>query len=204
MPTFDLATGRHDRVPADDERIPRLELLQRKGLLVDRPIARFDALARDAAHEAADLVGNPRGLLAMVNIMKDGYQYFAGMYVPVGTGGGESQAAAADTAPEERYMERTSGWCVHTMDRRKALPLNNVFDQPRWLGKAVHQLGARTYLGTPLIDESTDIVLGTVCFVGRETTNWGRQGVSLIKNYAAQAMEYIDQLPDNPPPPSEH
>jgi len=203
MPTFDLATGRHDRVPADDERIPRLELLERKGLLVDRPVARFDTLAQDAAHEAADLVRSTQGLLAMVNLMKDGYQYFAGMWVPAGTGGGESQAASADTPPEERFMERTSGWCVHTVDRRKALPLNNVFDYPRWLNKAVHQLGARTYLGTPLIDEPTGIRLGTFCFVGRETTNWTRQGVSLAKHYAAQAMEYIDQLPDTPPS-SEH
>ncbi|MDL5199775.1 GAF domain-containing protein [Streptomyces sp. ALI-76-A] len=204
MPTFDLATGLHDRVPADEERILRLELLQRKDLLADRPVPWFDSLAHDAAQEAADLVKKPDGFLAMVNLMKDGYQYFAGMWAPAGISGGESQATSADTPPEERFMERTSGWCVHTMDRRKALPLNNVFDYPRWLNKAIHQLGARTYLGTPLIHQPTGIALGTLCFVGRETTSWGRQEVALIKHYAAQALEHIDELPDNTQPPSEH
>jgi GAF domain-containing protein len=203
MPTFDLATGLHDRVPADENVIPRLQLLQSKDLLVDRPVPRFDALAKDVAQEAAELVKNPDGFLAMVNLMKDGYQYFAGFWVPSGTSGGESQAASADPLPEERFMERTSGWCVHTMDRRKALPLNNVYDYPRWLGKAVHQLGFETYLGTPLIDQRSDIVLGTVCLVGRAPTSWSPQAVSLIKHHADQAMEYIDQLPDNTPPPSE-
>ncbi|MET9103735.1 GAF domain-containing protein [Streptomyces antibioticus] len=203
MPTFDVVTGRHDRVPRDEERNARLAFFQRKDLLVDRPIPRLDELAHNAGQEAAELVSNTTGFLAMVNLMKDGYQYFAGLWVPP-VSGGESQAALAEPPPEDRYMERTSGWCVHTMDRRTALPLDNVFDYPRWLGKAVHQLGARSYLGTPLIDEATGLCFGTFCLVGRETTEWGRPGVSLAKSYAGQAMEHINELPDHPLPPSEH
>ncbi|MGW0827098.1 GAF domain-containing protein [Streptomyces sp. NPDC002845] len=201
MPTFDAVTGRHDRVPEDRELAQRIPLLQRKGLIEDRPVPRFDALAQTAGMEAADLVGNPHGFFAMVNLMKDGYQYFAGLWVPEGTSGGASQAAAAATPQVDRVMDRTSGWCVHTVDRRLALPLNNVFDYPRWLNKAIHQLGASSYLGTPLIHQPTDIALGTLCLVGQETTDWGRQGVALIKHVAAQAVDYIDELPDNTPPP---
>lgn len=201
MPTFDVATGLHDRIPEDRELAERMALLQRKGLIADSPVARFDVLAKEAGQEAAELVKNPHGFFAMVNLMKDGYQYFAGMWVPSGTHVGESQAVVADIPQADRFMDRTSGWCVHTVDRRKALPLNNVFDYPRWLGKAVHQLGARSYLGTPLIHQPTDVALGTFCLVGQQTTDWGRQGVTLVKHFAAQALEYIDELPDDTPPP---
>ena len=199
MTTFDDATGRHDRIPQDRELARRMALLPQLGLSEDRPVPLFDALAENLAKEAADLVGQPAGFYAMVNIMKDGYQFFPGLYVPSGQGG-ESQASAPEAAPADRIMPRTGGWCVHTLDRRLALPLEDVFDYPRWLGNdAVTQLGARTYLGTPLIHQPTDTAIGTCCLVGQEVTRWGRQGVSLMKHYAAQVLENVAELPHHSP-----
>lgn len=204
MPTYDVATGRHAQVPEDHDVAERLALLQRKGLIEDRPVPLFDDLAQAAALEAADRVGNPHGFYGFVNLMKDGYQYFAGMWAPSGPGGGESQATAVAIPPTDRFMERTSGWCVHTADRLKALPLKNVMDYPRWLNRAIHTLGARTYLGAPLIHRPTGIVLGTFALVGQETTDWSRQDVDMIKRYASQALDYIEALPDVTPPPPLH
>ncbi|MEV0220752.1 GAF domain-containing protein [Streptomyces sp. NPDC050704] len=195
MTTFDDETGLHDRIPTDHELVRRMELLPQLGLSEDRSIPHFDALAETLSKEAAELVGQPAGFFAMVNIMKEDYQWFAGIYVPSGHGG-ESQATASGTASADRFMPRTAGWCVHTLDRRKALPLHDVFDYPRWLpgNEAVTMLGARTYLGTPLIHEPTGTTLGTCCLVGQEATQWGRQGVSLIKHFATQALAHIDEL----------
>ncbi|MEU0722814.1 GAF domain-containing protein [Streptomyces sp. NPDC006140] len=202
MPTFDNDSGRHDLVPADRELHTRMGLLPVLNLVDDQPVAQLDALASALAAEAADLVRNPAGFHSMVNIMKNGYQYFAGMYVPVGRGGGESQAAATEIPPVQRFMPRNEGWCVHTLDRRKVLPLEDIYDYPRWSGNgAVAKLGARTYLGGPLIHQSTDTGIGTICLVGDRVTAWGRSGVSLLKHYQQQTLTLIDELSAQAPHP---
>lgn len=205
MPTFDLATGLHEFVPPDTDLDRRLALLQSKGLLADRPVKQFDALAKQAALEAGELVDTPGpdGFLAMVNFMKDGYQYFAGLWIPPDSSGGASQASTGEPVPAERVMDRTVGWCVQTVDRRKALPLDNVYDYPRWIGKAVHQLGFETYLGVPLIDPATDIALGTMCLVGRTPVRWTPQAVGLLKDHAEHVMQVIND-PSALTLPAEH
>ncbi|MFJ3365754.1 GAF domain-containing protein [Streptomyces anthocyanicus] len=202
MPTFDLATGLHERVPPDTDRDRRLALLESKGLLADRPVEEFDAVAKQAALEAGELVETPDGFLAMVNIMKD-HQYFAGLWIPPETSTGASQASTDEPVRDERVMARTVGWCVQTVDRRKALPLDNVYDYPRWIGKAVHQLGFETYLGVPLIDPATDIALGTMCLVGRAPVRWTPQAVGRLKDHAAHVMQVIND-PSALTLPAEH
>jgi hypothetical protein len=192
MSTFNRETGRHE-VPEDRNPAARMELLRHLGLDKDRPIPELDVLARALAQDASSLVGRPDGFFSFVNIMQaGGYQYFAGMYVPADPGVGGPVAAAAEIQPADRYMPRSEGWCVHTVDRRLALPLENIYDMPRWSGNgAVAKLGANTYIGAPLIDQQTEIAFGTVAVVGRRPAAWGREGVALIKDYAAKALDLI-------------
>jgi GAF domain-containing protein len=56
----------------------------------------------------------------------------------------------------------------------------------------VDQFGIRAYMGAPLID-STGTVLGTVCVVDTERRAWGRDGLSFIKDRAAEMIETINQ-----------
>ncbi|MGW0711785.1 GAF domain-containing protein [Streptomyces sp. NPDC002643] len=200
MTAFDDQSTRPDLVPADRELDARMHLLPTLNLAEDQPVPAFDELAAALAAEAAELMRSPVGFYSMVNIFKNGYQHFAGMYVPAGQGSGESQAAASEIPPVQRFMPRNEGWCVHTLDRRKILPLEDIYDYPRWSGNgAVAKLGARTYLGGPLIHQPTDTGVGTICLVGDRVTAWGRSGVSLIKHYQQQTLSLIDELPAQAP-----
>ncbi|WP_416976957.1 GAF domain-containing protein [Streptomyces sp. T028] len=200
MTAFDDQTARPELVPVDRELSARMRLLPALNLAEDQPIQVFDDLAAALAAEAAELVASPVGFYSMVNIFKDGYQYFAGMYVPAGQGSGPSQTAASEIPPVQRFMPRDQGWCVHTLDRRKILPLEDIYDSPRWAGNgAVARLGARTYLGGPLIHQSTDTGIGTICLVGDRVTAWGRSSVSLMKHYQQQTLALIDELPAQAP-----
>ncbi|MFF5538510.1 GAF domain-containing protein [Streptomyces cinerochromogenes] len=156
-----------------------------------RPIAALDALADRLADALSERTGQPmfRGI---VNIVTH-EQFFAGLSKPR-AGGQSTSHAPASVA--ERIMSLTEGWCVYTMARRKAFPLNNVLDYPRSAGNgAMHRLGVKTYLGAPMIHPRTGIQLGTVCGVGTETTQWRREDVELIKQFATEGVEVIEQLP---------
>jgi PAS domain-containing protein len=81
--------------------------------------------------------------------------------------------------------------------RRKALVLDDVFAYPRFAGNpVVDELGVRSYLGAPLIDED-GVVLGTVCAVdpsphsGAENAGWGQRGLEAIKKVASEVVAEI-------------
>lgn len=189
-PSF-ITECRYD-VPEDPDWEARRRLLSSLGLEQDRPMPQLDDLARELAHDTSALTGRPDGFFAFVNIMKMGYQYFAGLYLPARRGIGEEPAAHAGVPPEARFMPRTEGWCVYTVHKSKALPLDDVFDRPRWRANgAVRKLGARTYLGAPLTDRRTQITFGTVAVVGKEQTEWRTEDVQFIKNYASRGLERI-------------
>lgn len=189
MPTFNTETSRHD-LPADHELSRRLQLLKELGLDQQHPIPELDALA----DQVADAVGERTGQLSfrgIVNLVAHD-QFFVGLSRPRSGGQSTSQTPASVA---DRVMPRTEGWCVYTLDRRKAFPLNNVLDYPRSAGNgAMHRLGVKTYLGAPMIHAATGISLGTVCAVGTETTQWQRDDVTLIKQFAQEAIDLIEQL----------
>ncbi|MEE4495089.1 MULTISPECIES: GAF domain-containing protein [unclassified Streptomyces] len=195
MPTFNAESGRHDPL-VDHELDARLELLHRLGLDLKRPIPGLDALADSLAEDSGRLTGHPDGAdgyFSMVNIITRD-QHFVGLHVPSPTRG-QSQTSAPPASADSRSMPLNEGWCVYTLDRRKALPLPNVLDYPRWAGNpAINKLGVESYLGAPLVHKGTGITLGTVCVVGREETQWGLKGVELVKSYAERAGDFIDEL----------
>ncbi|MET8469201.1 GAF domain-containing protein [Streptomyces sp. NPDC006422] len=161
-------------------RLRRLDLGQRAEPVFDR-----------FADRLAEVTGAP---YAMVNFIDENRQFFAGLHTPEGThrGGELAASAAKSVASEARYMARDHGYCPHVVVRRKALVLEDVCDYPRFAGNpVVDEIGIRSYLGAPLIDERTGMALGTVCAVAREPRPWGRAGLATIKSMAVELMELV-------------
>ncbi|WP_093802417.1 GAF domain-containing protein [Streptomyces sp. Wb2n-11] len=175
----------HLRLNADDRDAPaRIARLRELGLRGDSPVPEFDHFARDLAHKLG-------ARYAMVNFIDEHRQFFAGLYTP-------DSDRTVELAPQEqqgqvgREMALDYGFCPHVVLRRKAFPLEDVFDYPRFAGNpVVNELGIRTYLGTPLIDPVTDMPLGTICVVDTEARQWGSRGVETIKFMAQQLVDRI-------------
>ena len=141
--------------------------------------AAFDNVARLAASIA-------QAPLAMVNFINADQQMFRGMYVPTASPddvvdvdlsaipidlGQLSRVAPVTVRGEDGTLDHF-GFCPHVVAERSQLALNDVFDYPRFKGNAlVNALNVRTYLGTPLID-NTGMILGTVCVAGFEPRQW--------------------------------
>jgi hypothetical protein len=94
-------------------------------------------------------------------------------------------------------MDLDHGFCPHVVARRKALVLDDVYAYPRFAGNpVVDEIGVRTYLGAPLIDDD-GTVLGTVCAVdpsphnGAEEADWGKKGLDTIKRVAEEVLGEI-------------
>ncbi|MCQ4206353.1 GAF domain-containing protein [Streptomyces longispororuber] len=184
--TYDAA-GRLLLTPVDKEGPDRARRLRRLDL-GQRPEPVFDLFA----DRLADVTGAP---YAMVNFIDDNRQFFAGLHTPDGDHrGGELSAVAAESAggSASRYMARDHGYCPHVVVRRKALVLEDVCDYPRFAGNpVVDEIGIRSYLGAPLIDDRTGLALGTVCVVATEPRPWGRAGLAVIKAMAAELMDTV-------------
>ncbi|MFB7596804.1 GAF domain-containing protein [Streptomyces sp. NPDC056160] len=154
---------------AGEQRTNRLRIL---GLNTVEAEATFDRIARLAATFT-------QAPLAMVNFINDERQMFRGMYVPAGTpedpvdvsGGG----IPFDLSNLAREAPGDYGFCPHVVAQRSQLALDDVFDYPRFKGNPlVNDLGVRSYLGTPLRD-NTGVVLGTVCVADFKPRAWDRQ-----------------------------
>jgi GAF domain-containing protein len=190
MTTFNSDTSRHG-LPEDHELPRRLQLLKELGLDQQQPIPELDALADRVADAFIERTGQ-LSFRGIVNIVARD-QFFVGLSRPR-TGGHSTSQAPAPVA--DRMMPRTEGWCVYTLARRTAFPLNNVLDYPRSAGNgAMHRLGVKTYLGAPLIHAATGTSLGTVCGVGTLTTQWTLEDVELMKELAQEGTGLIEQLP---------
>ncbi|MGY0490425.1 GAF domain-containing protein [Streptomyces sp. WG-D5] len=184
--TYD-GTRRLLLTPQDKEGAERGRRLRRLDL-GQRPEPVFDRFA----DRLAEVTGAP---YAMVNFIDENRQFFAGLHTPDGDHrGGELGAVAAGSTESgvARYMARDHGYCPHVVVRRKALVLEDVCDYPRFAGNpVVDEIGIRSYLGAPLIDERTGLALGTVCVVATEPRPWGRAGLATIKGMAGELMELV-------------
>lgn len=159
---------------------------QRRLGLATVPDARFDALAR----KIAEMTGAPA---AMVNLVGEERQYFAGLYVNAQTTPGEPTFQG----DPGREMDLEHGFCPHVVARRKALVLDDIFAYPRFAGNpVVDELGVRSYLGAPLIDDD-GTVIGTVCAVDpvargdNGSSGWGIRGLETIKTVASEVIAEI-------------
>ncbi|MFJ9041964.1 GAF domain-containing protein [Streptomyces sp. NPDC102406] len=184
--TYD-ATGRLLLTPVDREGPERASRLRDLGL---GPTA--DPVFDLFADRLAELTCAP---FAMVNFIDENRQFFAGLHTPDGRHrGGALGALAARSADgaADRYMARDHGYCPHVIARRKALVLEDVCDYPRFAGNpVVDEIGIRSYLGAPLLDDLTGLALGTVCVVDIAPRPWGRAGLATIKAAAAELMEVV-------------
>ncbi|MBO1329727.1 GAF domain-containing protein [Streptomyces sp. VRA16 Mangrove soil] len=190
--TYD-ANGRLLVTPVDKEGPERARRLRRLDL-GQRPEPAFDMFADRLAEVT-------RAPYAMVNFIDENRQFFAGLHTPDGDHrGGELSAAAAESVSDSsvsRYMARDHGYCPHVVVRRKALVLEDVCDYPRFAGNpVVDEIGIRSYLGAPLIDDRTGLALGTVCVVDTEPRPWGRSGLAIIKAMASELMDVVRRRGD--------
>jgi GAF domain-containing protein len=173
--------------PADPDipqRLARLAQLAHLGV-GDRPDPEFDQFA-------ARLAAAANAPYAMVNFVGDEEQYFAGLYSPSSSMADALEAASsASRAAPGRTMSREHGYCPHVVVRRKALVLDDVCAYPRFaVNPVVNSIGVRAYMGAPLIDR-TGTAIGTICVVNTEESNWGRNGLDMIKSMANEVMDLI-------------
>jgi hypothetical protein len=146
--------------------------LQALGLNSVEAEATFDRVAR----LAASFTQSP---LAMVNFINDERQMFRGMYVPptspddkVNT---EGRGIVFDLSNIAREAPSDYGFCPHVVAQGAQLALDDVFDYPRFRGNPlVNDMGVRSYLGTPLRD-NTGMILGTVCVADMVARRWDRK-----------------------------
>jgi hypothetical protein len=181
MTDQDLSARRMSTSPAEQGGAARAARHREIGL-ASVPDERFDAFARQ-------IVERTGVQAAMVNLVGE-RMYFAG-------------SAARELKPGEtgfladpgREMALDHGYCPHVVERRLALPLDDVYAYPRFAGNSVvDQLGVRAYLGAPLIDED-GTVLGTVCAIDpsphSEDAGWADRGLETIKQVAQEVVGEI-------------
>ena len=169
-PAFDV-----EDVPAvtgqQELRIARINAL---GLL---DLSDLDAVA-DRVAQALELP------YAMVNLITN-VQLFAGLHVD------------ADRPQVSRTMRVDHGFCPDLLDRRRPLVLSDVHAVPRFAGnRVVDTLGIRAYVGAPLIDPRTEVVVGTVCAVGTEPTarDQAQRRLVKIKSFQAEITMRIAEI----------
>lgn len=172
--TFD-ANGNRLLEPQDTENVVRQRVarLRALGLLGVERDEQFCADAKAIAEQF-------QAPVAVVNIFDHENQNFVGLYMP-----------SIGEASTLKSMPKDVGWCPHTLARRKAFPLGNVMDYPRFAGNVlVDTMGAKSYLGAPLIDH-TGTALGTVCLVDVVERKWGNPDVAMIKEFAGNVLKEI-------------
>ncbi len=153
---------------AGEQRTHRLRMLSLNAVEAE---ATFDRVARLAATFT-------QAPLAMVNFINDERQMFRGMFVP--TGSPEDPVDTSGGIPFDlsnlgREAPGDYGFCPHVVAQQSQLALEDVFDYPRFKGNPlVNDLGVRSYLGTPLRD-NTGVILGTVCVADFKPRTWDRQ-----------------------------
>lgn len=173
--------------PVDHDLRRRVARLHELGLGAG-PDPDFDAFA-------CTLAGICEAPYAMVNLITETEQYFAGLYTPSQSRTDATHEAAGEYSTEQpgRAMAKDHGFCPHVVDRGKALVLDDVCDYPRFHGNpVVDEIGIRSYIGAPLIDR-TGTTLGTVCVVDTQPRPWGRSGLNTIKTKASELMDLIHQ-----------
>ncbi|MEU8586081.1 GAF domain-containing protein [Streptomyces sp. NPDC048664] len=164
---MDPLTSDQNRIAGEQRRL-RLQVL---GLNAPDAEAAFDRVAR----LAASFTQSP---LAMVNFINDERQMFRGMYVPTAspddTVSPDAGGVPFDLSKLSREAPSDFGFCPHVVAQGSQLALDDVFDYPRFKGNAlVNDLGVRSYLGTPLRD-NTGMILGTVCVADFKPRAWDR------------------------------
>ncbi|MEU6318167.1 GAF domain-containing protein [Streptomyces sp. NPDC047009] len=180
--------------PQDTDALAREQRLRAIGVGTT-PVAEFDAVARDLART----LGTP---YAMVNFIDTSRQYFAGLFTPADGGPGVELGPQQASTESDRVMAKDYGWCPHVVVRKKALVLEDVYAYRKFAANPViSELNIRAYIGAPLMDwrpgpdGGTPIALGTVCaIVPEEITPWGREGLEIIKSYAAGMVERLKEI----------
>ncbi|MGP3966123.1 GAF domain-containing protein [Streptomyces sp. 6N223] len=177
-----------------EQRRRRLQLL---GLNAPEPEAKFDRIARLAGHFA-------QAPVALVNFISDERQMFRGVYTPPAQpedgGEAEDRGVSFDLSELPEKVGREGplhfGFCPHVIAQRSQLALDDVFDYPRFKGNpVVNELGARSYLGTPLLDH-TGMPLGTVCVLDFRPRRWTRQHMEDMESLAQTLLSEF-QLRDS-------
>jgi hypothetical protein len=163
-----LKTSEQSRLASEQRRL-RLQVL---GLNSVEAEATFDRVAR----LAASFTQSP---LAMVNFINDERQMFRGMYVPTASpddkANPDSGGIVFDLSDIAREAPNDYGFCPHVVAQGSQLALDDVFDYPRFKGNPlVNDMGVRSYLGTPLRD-NTGMILGTVCVADTKPRVWDRK-----------------------------
>lgn len=179
-------------IPNDDDVQRRVARLRQLGLGDKKPDPELDDFARRLATAITDPNDEREQIYAMVNIVLDDVQYFAGLFSSEGRVHAALDVGAATTvAQPSRTMDKDHGWCPHVLARRKALPLRDILAYPRYRGNPVqYKMGIRSYLGAPMIDYTTGpegIPLATICVISTRPHMWKEdKEVATINEMAAE------------------
>jgi hypothetical protein len=126
---------------------------------------------------------------------------FRGMYVPPApseeSASGEGTGIVFDLSQVTREAPVDYGFCPHVVAAGSQLALDDVFDYPRFRGNAlVSDLGVRSYLGTPLLD-NRGLILGTVCVADTKPRTWDaelKQGMQELAETLLAEFKLRDSL----------
>lgn len=179
-------------IPDDNDTQRRVARLRQLGLGDKTPNPELDDFARRLATAITDPTVESESIYAMVNIVLDDVQYFAGLFSSEGrVRAALDVGATTAVAQPSRTMDKDHGWCPHVLARRKALPLRDILDYPRYRGNPVqYKMGIRSYLGAPLIDYTADpegIPLATICLISTQPHMWKEdKEIATIKEMAAE------------------
>lgn len=187
--------GRRRLIPHDDDVQRRIARLRQLGLNDRKPDPELDDFARRLATAITDPTDEGERIYAMVNVVLDDVQYFAGLFSSEGrVRAALDVGAATGVAEPSRTMDKDHGWCPHVLARRKALPLRDILAYPRYRGNPVqYKMGVRSYLGAPIIDYSADpegIPLATVCLISTRPHMWKEdKEIATINEMAAELAD---------------
>ncbi|MEO3976864.1 GAF domain-containing protein [Streptomyces sp. CAU 1734] len=179
---FDPRTGLNQIRALLDATPLRMARLKALGLTEPTPAAltAFDAFATDVAERTGMLV-------SMLNLIGD-EQRFVGLHAPNHTPDGRPFPAVGRTMPLDH------GYCSLVVDRGKSLTLPDVCVNPRLaFNEAANRIGVRSYVGAPVTEPDTGMVLGTVCAIDIEARppEDGRPLWHAIMKAAGEAQELL-------------
>lgn len=163
-------SGRIDATVRDPERLAALE---RTGLLDSGPEESFERLAALAKR----LVDAPVALVSLVDADRQYFKCCLGLAEPF---------ASARETPLSHSI------CRHALTSAGPLVIPDAQQDPRTVdGGAVTELGARAYLGIPLVD-CEGHVLGSFCVLDDEPREWTDDEVAIMSDLASSVMAEIE------------
>lgn len=173
-----VGPARRDDVDVESflSNLERLQAVQATGRM-DAPSEELDELSRSAAAH----LGAP---IALVSLLDDERQYFAGQFFEEGVDETSDRLAAA------RQTSLDYSYCKHVVSQDNAFVVEDARDDDLVRDHLANtELGYRSYLGVPL--RRGGQVLGAFCVVDTGPRQWTDLDLETLEALAAQATDRL-------------